>query len=387
MKGVVVTGVGMLSCLGRGEESHRKALLAGKTGLADLTLFEPGGIELRPVGEVQKNLFEHPAHWSRTQALAVEAAADALEGFTPTAPGMIAVGTTTGGINETEQHYLKHRGKGGGEDRGLLHNHPAGTVADRLVQHFKLQGERHTFSTACSSSANAIGYAAARIEAGLPWALAGGADGLCRVTWCGFYSLKLLAAKACQPFDVHRSGLSLGEAAAFLLLEREDLAKARGAEILGRVTGWGLSADAHHMTSPHPEGAGAVRAIKLALDDAGVQPNQIDYVNAHGTATPANDKAEAMALQAAFGEHLPLTSSTKGMTGHTLGAAGAIEAAICLIALAESFAPPTVGLVEPDPDAKVPHVAGAPIERQLKRALSNSFGFGGNNTALVLEGT
>ncbi len=139
------------------------------------------------------------------------------------------------------------------------------------------------------------------------------------------------------------------------------------------------------MTSPHPEGAGAARAMRSALEDAGVEPPQIDYVNAHGTATPANDAAEALALHAVFGEHVPLVSSTKGATGHTLGAAGALEAAICLIALAESFAPPTVGLVDPDPAAKLPHVAGAPIERRLKRVLSNSFGFGGNNTALLLE--
>ncbi len=209
-------------------------------------------------------------------------------------------------------------------------------------------------------------------------------DTLCRLTYSGFYALKLLSAAPCRPFDARRNGLSLGEGAAFLLLEPMDRARARGARVLGRVAGWGTSSDAHHATAPHPEGKGAAAAMRAALADAGVAPREVDYVNAHGTATPANDKAEALALAAVFEGAMPPVSSTKGATGHTLGAAGAIEAVLSVLALEAGFAPATVGLGEPDPELPVRHVPAGGLTAPLAVALSCSFGFGGNNAALVL---
>jgi 3-oxoacyl-(acyl-carrier-protein) synthase len=383
MKRVAITGMGVLSALGRGLQAHSEALRHGRSGLKPLTLFSAEGIGARPVGEVAPEHLWPSARASRSQRLALTAASDALEGHAPRGAGVIAVGTTTGGIDGTEQHYLKHRGKQGVEDRDLLRYHPLGTIADRISHELKLEAERHTFATACSSSANAIGYAASRVVAGAPWALAGGVDALCRITYCGFYSLKLVSEAACRPFDRARNGLSLGEAAGFVVLESEHAARERGARIHGFVTGWGCSADAHHMTAPHPEGAGAIRAMQLALLDAGRAPADVSYVNAHGTATPANDKMEALALNAVFGAAMPPVSSTKGATGHTLGAAGAIEAIFSTLAMSGAFTPRTVGLTEPDPDAKVRHAESGPVE--MRCVLSSSFGFGGNNTALLLE--
>ncbi len=386
MKNVAITGIGMVSDLGRGLDAHSAGLRTGVTALKPLTLFQTEGLQTRPVGQVEDALLEGKPNYSRSQRLTLSAAIDALGGFKPAGEGVIAIGSTTGGIYESEQHYLQHRGRPeGASQRQLLVNHAVGTIADRLCRDLRLEGERHTFATACSSSANAIGYAAARVEAGAPWALAGGVDSLCRLTWAGFYALKLLSSHACKPFDKTRNGLSLGEAAAFLLLEPLDAARARQATIYGLVSGWGLSADAYHMTAPHPEGVGAIAAMRAALADAQVEPSQIDYVNAHGTATPANDKAESFALKAVFGTRVPPVSSTKGVTGHSLGAAGALEAAISLLCMRDSFIPGNVGLGETDPDVSIPVMGPAPKEAKVSKVMSNSFGFGGNNTVLVLE--
>ncbi|HME92249.1 MAG TPA: beta-ketoacyl-[acyl-carrier-protein] synthase II, partial [Myxococcaceae bacterium] len=179
-------------------------------------------------------------------------------------------------------------------------------------------------------------------------------------------------------------GLSLGEGAAFLLLEKDERARDRGASILGYVGGWGCSSDAYHVTAPHPEGRGAAAAMRAALADAGISPSDVDYVNAHGTATDTNDRAEAIALEAVFQAPGPLTSSTKGVTGHTLGAAGAIEAVISVLSLSAGYAPATIGMKNPDPQLRIRHVPAGGVSAPLGVVLSNSFGFGGNNAALVL---
>src|SRR5262249_50289097 len=290
-----------------------------------------------------------------------------------------------GGILESEGHFLKHRGAIGAEDRDLLLYHAMGTVTDVLGRALGLSAEGHTFSTACSSSANAIGFGASIVARQGGWALVGGVDSLARITYAGFHSLKLLSSAPCRPFDRHRRGLSLVEGAAFLLLESEEQARQRGVPILGLVTGWGCASDAYHATAPHPRGDGAVAAIQSALADAQLRPSDVDYVNAHGTATPANDVSEGLALQRVFGEDCPLTSSTKGLTGHTLGAAGAIESVLSLIALSSGFVPATAGLEEPDPEIAIRHVPSGGVARALSAVVSNSFGFGGNNTALVFS--
>ena len=383
MRGVAVTGLGIVSALGSGLGAHLVAMREGRTPLRPVTLFPPGDLASFPVGEVDPALV--PRRSPRCIRLTLHAARQALGGRAPGGPGVIALGTTTGGILDSEQHYLKHRGAIGAEDRGLLLHHAMGTLTGVLVRALGLSAEEHTFSTACSSSANAIGFGASVVARQGGWALVGGVDSLARITYAGFHSLKLLSSVPCRPFDRRRRGLSLGEGAAFLLLEPEADARQRGAPILGFVTGWGCASDAHHATAPHPRGDGAVAAMQSALADAGIRPSNVDYVNAHGTATPANDVAEGIALQRVFGDDCPLISSTKGLTGHTLGAAGAIESVLCVLALSSGFVPATTGLEEPDPEIRVRHVPPGGLARPLSAVVSNSFGFGGNNTALVFS--
>ena len=363
---------------------HLEALRASRTGLRPLTLFSPGELGSLLVGEVDESLVPRN-RGPRCIRLALHAARQALGGRKLGGAGLLAIGTTTGGILESEQHFLKHRGAVGAEDRALLLHHPVGTVTDGVGRALGLSAEHYTFTTACSSSANAIGFGAMSVARGDGWALVGGVDSLSRLTYSGFHALKLLSGTRCQPFDRSRKGLSLGEGAGFLLLEDDARARRRGIPILGFIAGWGCSSDAHHPTAPHPRGEGAVAAIENALTDAGLPPSAIDYVNAHGTATEANDRVEGLALERIFGERCPLTSSTKGLTGHTLGAAGAIEAIVSLIALSVGFAPATAGLEDPDPTIHIRHVPRGGLARPLSVALSNSFGFGGNNAALILS--
>jgi 3-oxoacyl-(acyl-carrier-protein) synthase len=386
LRDVAITGIGVVSALGRGVASHESGLASARTALTPLRLFTAAGIPVAVVGQVPESCLAADPKSSRSDRLAFAALSDAIADakLVPDQPGVLAVGTTTGGIDLSEQHYLKHRGAIGLEDRDLLRRHPAGAVADRLAFSFGLSGERHTFSTACSSSANAIGYAASLVAAGAPWAVAGGVDALCRLTYCGFYSLKLLSSAACKPFDRTRVGMSLGEAAAFVVLEPKPKAVARGAPIYAEVAGWGCTSDAYHMTSPDPEGRRAAGAMEAALNDAGLSASSVDYINAHGTATPANDAAETTAMRSVFREGMPPTSSTKGATGHTLGAAGALEAVVCALVVSRGYAPPTVGLGEPDPALQINHVTARGLRAPFRVALSNSFGFGGNNASLVL---
>ncbi|MGZ6070537.1 MAG: beta-ketoacyl-[acyl-carrier-protein] synthase family protein [Myxococcaceae bacterium] len=384
MRGVAISGVGIVSALGSGLAAHLAGLREGRSGLRPLTLFPAEDLGGLPVGEVAAGLVPRNRA-PRCIRLALRAARQALAGRRLEGEGVLCVGTTTGGIFESEAHYLKHRGGVGAEDRGLLLHHPTGAVADVLTRTLRLSASEHTFSTACSSSANAIGFGASMVEREGKWALVGGVDSLSRITYAGFHALKLLTSAPCRPFDLNRRGLSLGEGAAFFLLEPEEEARRRGTPILGFVRGWGCTSDAHHPTAPHPRGEGAATAMLSALADAGLDPAQVDYVNAHGTATPANDLAEGLALERVFGARPPLTSSTKGLTGHTLGAAGAIEAVLSLAALSSGFVPATAGLEQPDPEIHIRHVPPGGVNQPLSVVLSSSFGFGGNNAVLVLS--
>jgi len=261
-------------------------------------------------------------------------------------------------------------------------------VTDVVARRLDVRGPRTTIMTACSSSATAIGYAADRVRLGhVDVALAGGAEGLCRLTYAGFSSLRATSPEPCRPFDAERKGLSLGEGAAILVLESYEHARARGAEILALVAGYGVSADAYHMTAPHPEGDGAARAMRAALADAGLDPSQVDYVNAHGTGTTHNDAAESAAVRRVLGAHAERTplSSIKSMLGHTLGAAGAIEAVASVLAIARGFIPPTVNLRTPDPAFGLDYVPNTARNQPVSVVLSNSFAFGGNNTTLAFK--
>jgi 3-oxoacyl-[acyl-carrier-protein] synthase II len=272
----------------------------------------------------------------------------------------------------------------------VIAGQPLWSTTEQLATRLGLGGLRLTVNTACSSSANAILLGTWQVGAGrASRALVGGVEVLTRMTQAGFGSLGLLDPEGCRPFDQQRRGLTLGEGAAFLALEPLASARARGAHVHALVLGGAIGAEAHHPTSPDPEGRGAARVIAGALADAGLDVAAIDYVNAHGTGTPQNDLAETRALHAAFGERAATmpTSSSKSMIGHTLAAAGAIESLITLLGLEHGFLPPTAGLARPDPGCALDHVIGTARPARPRVALKTAFGFGGNLTALVLGHT
>jgi 3-oxoacyl-[acyl-carrier-protein] synthase-1 len=248
-------------------------------------------------------------------------------------------------------------------------------------RYFDITGPAMTVSTACSSSAKVFGSARRMIEAGvIDAAVVGGVDSLCLTTLYGFNSLELVSSRPCRPFDAGRDGISIGEAAAFILIERMPERPASGAI---RLIGFGESNDAYHMSSPHPEGRGATLAMEMALNAAGIKPVDIDYINLHGTATPSNDAAEGIAVSSLFGTGVPC-SSTKGATGHTLGAAGGLEAVICALAIQHGLMPGGVHCDRPDTAIAAAYLT-ANRNRDTARVLSNSFGFGGTNCSLILD--
>ncbi len=298
-------------------------------------------------------------------------------------------GATTGGMRATEEAYRRRRA---GEDRRFrlsrLVGTPLSTPAAAVGQALGLFGPRATFSTACSSSALALADAAGAIRRGeVAVAVVVGTDQLCRLTYAGFDALQALDPSPCRPFDRDRHGLTLGEGGAALVLEDAEHARARGARIRGLVLGAATTADAHHVTAPHPDGAGALRALTGALADAGVSPDAVDYVNAHGSGTRQNDEIEVATLRRAFGPRLARVpiSSTKSQVGHCLGAAGAVEAVVTVLALELSLLPATPTLRTPDPaweDLDLVPVAGR--RAAVGIAVTSSYGFGGHNVTLVL---
>ncbi|MBL8668664.1 MAG: beta-ketoacyl-[acyl-carrier-protein] synthase family protein [Rhodospirillales bacterium] len=290
----------------------------------------------------------------------------------------VFIGTSTSGIAHTENAY-RRRGADGRlpADFDYRYTHDVFSVADFTRRSLGLSGVTLAISTACSSSAKVFATAERYIRAGLcDAAVVGGVDSLCLTTLYGFRALELTSAAPCRPWDAGRDGLSLGEAAGFALLRPAALGEA-GLALLGT----GESSDAYHMTAAHPEGAGAALAMRRALDRAGLRPDQIGYINLHGTATPSNDRAEDKAVVQVFGDGVPC-SSTKGWTGHTLGAAGIVEAVFCLLALAHGFIPGTLNTRTPDPELTAALQLDT-CERHLRAVVSNSFGFGGTNCSLV----
>ena len=294
----------------------------------------------------------------------------------------VFIGTSTSGILETELAFRNRDMVTGALPADFVYSKSQNTysVADFTRQYFKLAGPAVAVSSACSSSAKVFSTARRMIEAGLiDAAVVGGVDTLCLTTLYGFNSLGLLSTQACRPYDTERDGISIGEASAFALLERPNANVASDAILL---LGIGESSDAYHMSSPHPDGLGARMAMQQALDSSGLQPTDIDYINLHGTATPSNDAAEAKAVTAVFGESTPPCSSSKGATGHTLGAAGAVEAVICALALRHAFVPAGLNTTHVDPALKLNYQLSN-IDMDLKRVMSNSFGFGGTNCSLI----
>ncbi len=388
---VWVTGLGLVTPLGSGVEATWTRLIRGDRALGPVTLFAAGGQRASCVGEASAEV-EPGAGWSRTSAMALAAAGEALAmaGLAPgaSATGLV-VGGTTGGMFETEQLLAALHGDRERSDG--LHEmlaHPLTATADRLEERLGPFARARTLSSACSSGANALVVAAGWLLAReVDAVVAGGSDGLCRLTLSGFNAIAALDPQPCRPFDRGRRGTNLGEGAGFVVLEREETARARGASPIAELAGWAIGSEAHHVTNPAPDGAVVASLIERALARAGVAPSGVDYVNAHGTGTVANDRMEAAALARALGGELPRVpvSSSKGQIGHTLGAAGAIEAVLTALAIARRVLPPTAGLDEPDPALPLAHVRGAGREApRVRAAISNSFGFGGMDTVLVL---
>ena len=381
------------SCLGRGRAPTLAALQRRASGLA-ARQFESAALDTC-VGEVagvdEVRLPPALAAWDcRNNRLAELALAqDGFAAAVGTAAARhgarrigVFLGTSTSGILQTELAYRRRSPQDGAlpPDFDYARTHNSYAVTGYVRARLGLAGPAWTVSTACSSSAKVFGTAARLIEAGLIGAaVVGGVDSLCLTTLYGFNSLELLSRGPCRPWDRARSGLSIGEAAAFVLLEPQAGAPAADAVA---VLGVGESSDAHHMSAPHPEGLGARLAMQAALADARLAAGDIDYVNLHGTATPSNDAAEDRAVLDVFGASTPC-SSTKGATGHTLGAAGAVEAVIAALALRHGFIPGGANTSEPDSALGVQYVLES-RDAPLRRVLSNSFGFGGTNCSLVL---
>jgi len=380
------------SCIGRGLRETLNALQQQRTGLAPCT-FETVDLDTY-VGEVAgvdneqlpKNLQEFTCRNNRLAQLGLK-----QDGFTEAVAKLasrwgsrrigVFLGTSTSGILETEIAY-RHREPGTGALPESFHyrgTHNSFSVADFTRQMLALEGPAVVVSSACSSSAKVFGSARRMMEAGLiDAAVIGGVDSLCLTTLYGFHSLQLVSRAPCRPFDTARDGISIGEAAAFALIERAPSSLDPTAVLL---LGIGESSDAYHMSSPHPQGRGARAAMLQALNTAGLQPEDIDYINLHGTGTPSNDSAEAYAVESVLGSEIP-GSSTKGATGHTLGAAGALEAVVCALTLQHDFMPAGVNTTAVDPSLHV-HYLLENRQRTLVRAMSNSFGFGGSNCSLI----
>ncbi|WP_321955157.1 beta-ketoacyl-[acyl-carrier-protein] synthase family protein [Paraburkholderia bannensis] len=382
------------SCLGRGLDAMLAALRSQRGGLAPCD-FERADLDTW-IGKVdgvddvtmRADLANYDCRNNRLAQIGLE-----QDGFAARVAAAVArygadrvgvfMGTSTSGILETEQAYRTRDPQSGALAPGFHYaeTHNPYSVAAFVRAYCALRGPATSISSACSSGAKVFGSARRMIEAGLiDAAVVGGVDSLCLTTLYGFNSLELLSRERCRPFDANRNGISIGEAAAFALLERVP-ADADLADDAVLLLGVGESSDAHHMSSPHPEGLGARTAVEQALATAGLAPRDIGYINLHGTATPSNDAAESRAMAALF-DGTPC-SSTKGATGHTLGAAGALEAVAAALALRHRFIPAGVNTTQPDPELGLNYVLQS-HDADIDAVLSNSFGFGGTNCSLVL---
>jgi 3-oxoacyl-[acyl-carrier-protein] synthase II len=401
MREVWITGIGLITALGTDRETSWEKLVRGDCGIRPLTLFDTAGYRTHLAAQVEESALEAPPfaagaarHASRTSRLALRAVAEALDDakVAPASvsgkPWGLVLGGGSSGMFEAEG-FLQRRLTGGPRTTGLteLLEVPQDAATDRLAEALALTGPRVTVTTACSSTTLAVGLAAGLGREGeVEVALAGGADGLCRLTYAGFNSLRAVDPDPCKPFDRRRKGLSLGEGAAILVLEPAEGARRRSVRPYARVAGYGVTSDAFHMTQPEPTGRAWERTLRAALCDAGMAPEEIAYVNAHGTATEKNDSAECAAYHRLLGERMARVpvSSVKGALGHCLCGAGGIEAAITAMVVSRGVVPPTVGFAEPDEACRIDPVPVCGRHVPVPVALSSSFAFGGNSAVLVL---
>jgi 3-oxoacyl-[acyl-carrier-protein] synthase II len=389
---VVVSGLGVVSPFGVGVKAFWMGLAGGASAIAPVTLIDTEGFRSRVAALVPADaLAALPASRRRSRgdrmalAAAGEALADAGLPAAQRAGAALLVGAVGGGMFEAESWYWEEARLGRPSPRvGALRAVLPRAHADLLAWRLGLHGPRETLVMACASGAAAVALGADLVRDGsVDAALVGGVDAFTRICFMGFNTLKLLDPEPCRPFDRNRRGMSLGEGAAFLVLEDAARCRDRGGRVYAEVAGAGLTTDAHHVTAPHPDGDGMIRAMRGALASARLAPAQVGYVNAHGTGTLQNDRTEALALSRVFGEGGVLVSSSKSLVGHTMAAAGALEAVATILALEQGLLPPTATLVDPDPDVPFDCLAGTARAASVDAALSNSFGFGGQNVSLV----
>jgi 3-oxoacyl-[acyl-carrier-protein] synthase II len=389
VKSVAVTGLGVVSPFGAGVKTFWEGISSGSCAIRAITLIDTEGFRCRIAAEVPAGI-AGSGRRSRADRIALTAAREALDdagiGRAERADAALIVGAVGGGMLETEAWYWQRTRAGAAPMPPALMSCFPSSHADVVGSALGLGGPRETIVTACSSGAGSLALAADLVADGVvPLAVAGGVDALTRICFMGFNALKLLDPAPCRPFDRERRGMSLGEGAAFVVLEDPRRAKARRARVYAELAGYGMTGDAYHVTAPHPEGEGMARAMRDALAQAGVTPSAVGYVNAHGTATLQNDRIEARAMRAVFGEGRVLVSSTKSMIGHTMAAAGSLEAVATVLSLLNELIPPTARLENVDPEMGfdcVPHKAR---EVAVEHAISNSFGFGGQNVTLLFR--
>ena len=407
-KRVVVTGMGVICPVGLDRDSTWQAMMDGRSGIDHISMFNAEGFESRIAGEVRG--FDPTAYIDRKKATrmdrfaqfacaaSIQAKSQACLDIARTDAGRIAVliGSGVGGIMTLSEQYDVLKSKGPTRVSPflipmMLTDLAAGNVSMLLGT----KGPNFSPVSACATGADAIGEAFEMIRHGtVDVAFAGGTEAaVCPIALAGFSSCMALSKNnddpkgASRPFDAKRDGFVLGEGAGVLVLESLEHAEGRGARPIAEMAGYAATSDAHHITQPAPEGAGAAQAIRLALWQAGMQPADIDYVNAHGTSTPLNDRLETAAMKSAFGEHaakVPV-SSTKSMTGHLLGAAGGVEAAVSVMAIERSAMPPTINLEHRDPECDLDYVPNRARQWRVRTAMSNSMGFGGHNACLIFK--
>lgn len=393
MEPIVITGAGIVSAIGNDKQETLASLRAGKTGVGQLKYLQTGHKEF-PVGEVKLSneemkqmlgICSEPT--TRTSLMGMLAMREALaEGKlldTREHMPILVSGTTVGGMDKSELYYLDYLDNDSKTE--YIMTHDCGATTELMADYFGIFSMVTSISTACSSAANALIMGANMIRSRrTEIAVVGGAECITKFHLNGFNSLMILDSEQCRPFDETRAGLNLGEGASYLVIETESSARRRGADIIGLLRGYGNACDAFHQTASSDDGEGAFLAMRKALNMAQLEPGDIDYVNAHGTGTPNNDKSESQALFRIFGDTLPYISSTKGMTGHTTSASGAIEATICLLALQHQLVPGNYGWKQQMADGISP--VGAPMQEvEMENIMCNSFGFGGNDSSFIIS--
>lgn len=406
-KRVVITGLGVLSPIGNGKESFYEALRAGKSGVGKITRFDTEAFGTKIAGEVkdfnpeeyiEKKELKKMDRFTQYAVVASKMAVDDsnldLDKINRDRFGVI-LGSGTGGMETFEEQYTKYMEKGPRRISPffipmMITNMAAGQVSIYLGA----RGVNETVVTACASATHATGDAFKVIQRGdADIIVAGGTEApLTPMSLGGFSAMKALSTrndepeKASRPFDRERDGFVMAEGAGILILEELEHALSRGAKIYGEMLGYGMTSDANHITTPAENGEGAYRAMKIAVEDAGISPSDVDYINAHGTSTEYNDKYETAAIKTLFGDSLDKlkVSSTKSMTGHLLGAAGGVEACVCALAVSENYIPPTINYEFPDESCDLDYVPNVGIEHEVNYSLSNSLGFGGHNATIVI---